>query len=47
MEALTACAVACLSLYDTAKAYDRAAVVGGIRLGAKSGGASGDYAAPT
>jgi cyclic pyranopterin monophosphate synthase len=46
MEALTACAVACLSLYDTAKAYDRAAVVGGLRLLAKSGGASGDYAAP-
>jgi cyclic pyranopterin monophosphate synthase len=45
MEALTACAVACLSLYDTAKAYDRAAVVGLLRLVAKSGGASGDYAA--
>jgi cyclic pyranopterin monophosphate synthase len=46
MEALTACAVACLSLYDTAKAYDRAAVVGGIRLVSKSGGTSGNYVAP-
>ncbi|MBI4259236.1 MAG: cyclic pyranopterin monophosphate synthase MoaC [Actinobacteria bacterium] len=46
MEALTACAVAALSLYDTAKAYDRAAVIGGLRLLAKSGGKSGDYRAP-
>lgn len=46
MEALTAAAVAALSLYDTAKAYDRAARIDGIRLLAKSGGASGDYSAP-
>jgi cyclic pyranopterin phosphate synthase len=45
MEALTAAAVAALSLYDTAKAYDRAARVDGLRLLAKSGGASGDYRA--
>jgi cyclic pyranopterin monophosphate synthase len=43
MEALTAAAVAALSLYDTAKAYDRAARVDGLRLLAKSGGKSGDY----
>ncbi len=46
MEALTAAAVAALSLYDTAKAYDRAARIDGLRLLAKSGGKSGDYAAP-
>jgi len=45
MEALTAAAVAALSLYDTAKAYDRAARIDGLRLLAKSGGKSGDYAA--
>jgi cyclic pyranopterin phosphate synthase len=43
MEALTAAAVAALSLYDTAKAFDRAAEIGGLRLVAKSGGKSGDY----
>ncbi len=43
MESLTAAAVAALSLYDTAKAFDRAAVISGLRLVAKSGGKSGDY----
>ena len=43
MEALTAAAIAALSLYDTAKAFDRAARIDGLRLLAKSGGASGDY----
>ena len=45
MEALTATAVAALSLYDTAKAFDRAARIDGLRLLAKSGGKSGDYRA--
>lgn len=45
MEALTAAAVAALSLYDTAKAYDRSARIDGLRLLAKSGGASGEYRA--
>jgi cyclic pyranopterin phosphate synthase len=45
MEALTAAAVAALSLYDTAKAFDRAATIEGVRLLAKSGGVSGDYRA--
>jgi cyclic pyranopterin phosphate synthase len=45
MEALTAAAVAALSLYDTAKAFDRAARIDGLRLLSKSGGKSGDYAA--
>ena len=45
MEALTAAAVAALSLYDTAKAFDRSARIDGVRLLAKSGGKSGDYVA--
>jgi cyclic pyranopterin monophosphate synthase len=45
MEALTAAAVAALSLYDTAKAFDRAARVEGVRLLSKTGGKSGDYRA--
>jgi cyclic pyranopterin phosphate synthase len=43
MEALTAAAVAALSLYDTAKAFDRAARIDGLRLLSKRGGKSGDY----
>ena len=46
MEALTSAAVAALSLYDTAKAFDRSARIDGLRLLAKSGGKSGDYRAP-
>ena len=45
MEALTAAAVAALSLYDTAKAYDRAARIDGLRLLSKRGGKSGRYVA--
>jgi cyclic pyranopterin monophosphate synthase len=47
MEALTAAAVAALSLYDTAKAFDRSARIDGLRLLRKSGGKSGDYVAET
>jgi cyclic pyranopterin phosphate synthase len=47
MEALTAAAVAALSLYDTAKAYDRAARIEGLHLVEKSGGRSGHYVAAT
>jgi cyclic pyranopterin monophosphate synthase len=43
MESLTAAAVAALSLYDTAKAYDRAAEITSLHLISKSGGKSGDY----
>jgi cyclic pyranopterin phosphate synthase len=46
MEALTSAAVAALSLYDTAKAFDRSARIDGLRLLSKSGGKSGDYRAP-
>ena len=45
MESLTGAAVAALSLYDTAKAYDRSAVISELRLRSKRGGKSGDYAA--
>ena len=45
MEALTAAAVAALSLYDTAKAFDRAARIDGLRLLEKRGGKSGRYVA--
>lgn len=43
MEALTAAAMAALTIYDMAKAVDRGMVVEHIRLAAKSGGNSGDY----
>jgi len=41
MEALTAVAVACLTIYDMAKAADRGMEIGGISLAEKSGGRSG------
>lgn len=43
MEALTAVSVACLTIYDMAKAADREMEIGEIRLVEKSGGASGDF----
>src|SRR5215213_4341024 len=43
MEALTGSAAAALSLYDTAKAFDRSARIEGLRLLSKTGGKSGDY----
>ena len=43
MESLMAAAVAALCLYDTAKAFDRAAEIGSLHLVSKSGGKSGDY----
>jgi len=43
MEALTAVAVAALTLYDMVKAVDRAAVITDIRLEYKSGGKSGEF----
>jgi cyclic pyranopterin phosphate synthase len=45
MEALTGVAAGALSLYDTVKAFDRAARIDGVRLLAKRGGKSGDYRA--
>jgi cyclic pyranopterin phosphate synthase len=43
MEALTAVAVAALTLYDMVKAVDKAMVIGEICLLKKTGGKSGDY----
>lgn len=43
MEALTAVAVACLTIYDMLKAADRAMRIEGIVLSEKTGGKSGDY----
>jgi cyclic pyranopterin monophosphate synthase len=45
MEALTGVTAAALSLYDTAKAFDRAARIEGVRLLSKTGGKSGEYRA--
>ena len=45
MEALTAVSVACLTIYDMAKAVDRGMRIEGIRLLEKSGGKSGDWRA--
>ena len=43
MEALTACAVAALTIYDMCKSSDRAMVIGDIALWEKTGGRSGTY----
>ena len=45
MEALTAVSVACLTLYDMAKALDRGMRIEAIRLIEKRGGKSGVYQA--
>jgi cyclic pyranopterin phosphate synthase len=46
MEALTAASVALLTLYDMAKAVDKAMEIGGVRLLSKTGGKSGDWNRP-
>lgn len=43
MEALTACAVAALALYDMVKSVERGAVIGDLKLLQKSGGAGGSW----
>ena len=43
MEALTAASVACLTIYDMAKAIDKAMEIGPVRLLEKRGGKSGDW----
>ncbi|WP_427023250.1 cyclic pyranopterin monophosphate synthase MoaC [Aureimonas ureilytica] len=45
MEALTAVSVACLTIYDMAKAVDRDMVISNIRLVEKTGGRSGNWSA--
>ena len=46
MEALTAVSIALLTIYDMAKALDKAMVIGELRLLEKCGGKSGDWTAP-
>jgi cyclic pyranopterin phosphate synthase len=46
MEALTAVAVALLTLYDMAKAVDRGMVIEDVALREKRGGQSGDWVGP-
>jgi cyclic pyranopterin phosphate synthase len=45
MEALTACSVACLTIYDMLKAVDKAMRITDLRLVSKTGGKSGPYQA--
>ena len=47
MEALTAVAVACLTVIDMGKAVDKGMVIEGIRVLEKSGGRSGTFIAPS
>ena len=43
MEALTACTVAALTIYDMCKSADRSMVIGDVSLWEKTGGRSGTY----
>jgi len=43
MEAMTAAAIGAMTLYDMVKGVDRGAVIGPVRLLAKSGGRSGEW----
>ena len=43
MEALTACSVAALTIYDMCKSADRSMVIGDLTLWEKTGGRSGAY----
>lgn len=46
MEALTAVAVACLTVYDMVKSIDRSMSIDEVRLVSKSGGTRGDWRRP-
>ena len=43
MEALTACSITCLTIYDMVKAADRGMEISGIQLVEKKGGKSGHW----
>src|SRR5918994_7732608 len=43
MEALTACSIACLTIYDMCKSADRSMEIGEVALWEKTGGRSGHY----
>ena len=46
MEALTACTIAALTIYDMCKSADRSMVLGDVALWEKTGGRSGSYRRP-
>jgi cyclic pyranopterin phosphate synthase len=46
MEALTACSVAALTIYDMCKSADKSMVIGELALWEKSGGRSGTFQRP-
>ena len=46
MEVLTAVSIALLTIYDMAKALDKAMVIGDVKLLEKRGGKSGDWVRP-
>ena len=46
MEALTACSIAALTIYDMCKSADRSMVIGELALWEKTGGRSGTYRRP-
>ncbi len=46
MEALTACSVAALTVYDMCKSFDKAMVIGDLALWEKVGGRSGHWKRP-
>ena len=46
MEAMTACSISCLTIYDMCKSADRAMVIGELTLWEKTGGRSGTYRRP-
>ena len=41
MEALTSCSIACLTVYDMCKSFDKEIIINNVRLRYKSGGKSG------
>jgi cyclic pyranopterin phosphate synthase len=43
MEAMTACSIAALTVYDMCKAADKGIVIEQVRLLSKTGGKSGDW----
>ncbi|HUJ66472.1 MAG TPA: cyclic pyranopterin monophosphate synthase MoaC [Acidimicrobiales bacterium] len=47
MEAMTACAVAALTIYDMCKSADRSMIIGELALWEKTGGRSGHWRRPT
>ena len=47
MEALTACGIATLTIYDMCKSADKTMVIGDVTLWEKTGGKSGPFRRPT